>query len=321
MELIQVDPEKAVFQSNAITSGRYDFSACQMDILFMLLALLEKGDGPDKVYSIWVKDIEAITGRKWDYNQLRDATEEMGSRMFVIETEKSLKQLWMFQHIEYQKGKGYFDVKLSESIRPYLFDLKDNFTVMQLKSALSCSSKYAKRLYALCCQWRRSGIKNIPIGELKEMLFLKDPKGKEKEQFTQVAAFRNKVLEIAKRQINENTDIEFDYEIINGRRPHVKKGLDTVRLFIGRRKAAQMEINFQESLDSQKDLALIMGYGVGEIVANRILKTGKMALFKETVEGVKQQLQQRKGSQEGIKDPTAFLIGALKNKGINVSED
>jgi plasmid replication initiation protein len=321
MELMQVNPEKSIFQANAITSGRYDFTACQLDVLFMLLALLEKDDPIEKTYSIWVKDIEAITGRKWNYQQLKEATEDMGSRMFSVETEKTFTQLWLFSSIEYQIGQGYFDVNISHKARPYLFDLKDNFTVMQLRSALSCSSKYAKRLYAIACQWRTRGIVSISIGELKEMLFLKDPKGKEKEQFTNVYDFKSKVLEIAKRQINEHTDMEFDYEIINGRRPHVKKGLDTVKLFIGRKKEMQAAIDFHEPLDIQKEaaeLAQITSYGIGEVVAKRIIKSKKIQVFKDVVKDVTEKLKQSKGT---IKDPTAYLIGALKNNGINVSED
>ena len=318
MELPQIDPDKSIFQSNAITSGRYDFTACQLDILFMLLALLDKGDETNKVYPIYVKDIEAITGRTWQYNQLKDATEEMGSRVFSVETKKSFKQIWFFQMVEYQTGKGYFDVKLSEDIRPYLFDLKDNFTVIQLKSALLCSSKYAKRLYTLCCQWRSLGIISIPISDLKEKLFLKDPKGKEPEQFARITQFREKVLEIAKRQINKNTDIEFDFEICNKRGPHVKKNYDTVKLFIGRKKEIQMEINFKEPIQDQKDLAQITAYGIGEVVAKRILKAGRMEDFRKEVADL---LLKLKEPNHKIKDATAYLVAVLKKKGFNMGED
>lgn len=47
------------------------------------------------------------------------------------------------------KGTGSFNIKLNESAKPYFFDLKNNFTALQLKSVLNCSSKYAKRLYAI----------------------------------------------------------------------------------------------------------------------------------------------------------------------------
>ena len=52
------------FQSNAITEGRYDYTACQLNILFTLLASLQKGDPKDKVYTIAVKDIADLTGNE-----------------------------------------------------------------------------------------------------------------------------------------------------------------------------------------------------------------------------------------------------------------
>ena len=277
-----------------------------------------QNDKPNTFYPIHVKDIESITGRKWDYQTLIQPTEDMGSRMFSIEKETLYEQIWFFQSEKYQKGKGYFNVKLSEDIRPYLFYLKDNFTVIQLKSALLCSSKYAKRLYTLCCQWRSLGIISIPISDLKEKLFLKDPKGKEPEQFARITQFREKVLEIAKRQINKNTDIEFDFDICNKRGSHVKKNYDTVKLFIGRKKEIQMEINFKEPIQDQKDLAQITAYGIGDVVARRILKTGKMDEFRKVVAGL---LEKMKEPNHGIKDPTAYLVAVLKKKGFNMSED
>jgi plasmid replication initiation protein len=47
---------------------------------------------------------------------------------------------------------------------------------MQLKSTLSVTSKYAKRLYALGCQWRNVGKRRFEIEELKKMLGLIDKK-------------------------------------------------------------------------------------------------------------------------------------------------
>ena len=152
MELKDVDKDvKLIYQHNIITSGRYDYSACMLDILFMVLSGLEK----DKFeYNIHVNDIEYITGRNWNYKQLREATESIGSRMFEIETPEKLRQMWLFEYVDYLKGSGSFNVKINESARPYFFELKNNFTSMQLKSVLNCSSKYAKRIYGIACQWR-----------------------------------------------------------------------------------------------------------------------------------------------------------------------
>ena len=65
------------------------------------------------------------------------------------------------------------------------------------------------------------------IGELKEILGLKDPRGKEPEQYTKVSQLKEKVLDLAKRQINEHTDIVFDYELLKVR----GRSFDTIKLF------------------------------------------------------------------------------------------
>ena len=104
--------------------------------------------------------------------------------------------MWLFEYVEYVEGSSSFKVKINETARPYFFELKNNFTAMQLKSVLNCSSKYAKRLYGIACQWRSVGSKRFEIVELKKMLGLIDKKGN--EQYTEITAFRKEVLEIAK---------------------------------------------------------------------------------------------------------------------------
>ena len=161
MELRDVNQdEKVILQHNAITSGRYDFSSCQLDILFMVLAQLEVGE---LEYTIHTADIENITGRKWNIAQLTQSTELMLTKMFEIEDAEKYRQFVLFQYFDYLKGERTIRVKLSEVALPYFFELKNNFTAMQLKSTLSVTSKYAKRLYALGCQWRNVGKRRFEI--------------------------------------------------------------------------------------------------------------------------------------------------------------
>ena len=110
MDFQNIPLEKKIKQHNTITSGRYDFSACQLDVLFMLLANLNENDAPYKRYNIRVKDIELITGRKWNYQQLVDSNEDMMSRVFKIEEIDGLKQIVLFSEIKYLGGTGSFDI-------------------------------------------------------------------------------------------------------------------------------------------------------------------------------------------------------------------
>lgn len=309
MDLSDVNKDqKLIFQHNVITSGRYDYSSCMLDILFMVLSCLER----DKLkYVIYNHDIEEITGRKWNYKQLRDATGEIGSRLFEIETPERLRQLWLFEYVDYIKGTGSFEIKINESAKPYFFELKNNFTSLQLKSILNCSSKFAKRLYAIACQWRNVGTKKFEINELKTMLGLIDKKGN--EQFERISDFKLKVLDIAKKQISEHTDIEIDYEL-------KKRGREFywITLHISSQKLKQLEIDFEKPLIIQKFVTNLKAYGFSQEQAELIATKEKQKDFEILITELNEKIRQRKLK---IENSVGYLVGVYQNKGILPSKD
>ncbi|TPG59475.1 replication initiation protein [Hymenobacter nivis] len=241
-----VDRQVVIRQHNAITQARYDYSACQLDIFFYLLSCLQRNDAPDKEYTIYVKDIEQLTGRQWNYQQMREATADMGSRVFEVEDDQTYQQMWMFQKVEYIKGEGCLEIQLAAPIRPYLFNLKDNFTSYQLQSALKLSSKYAKRIYQLVSQWKdKETTRTYSLDEFKQMLYLKDPKGKAPEQFQNISQLKVRVLDIAVRQVSEHTDLKIDYLLIKKSRAY-----DAVRFTITRQLPPQPPIPFEQPDES-----------------------------------------------------------------------
>lgn len=304
MELLDIEKEeKIVLQHNVITSGRYDYSACMMDVLFMVLASLEKDK---RKYTIHAGNIEKITGRKWNYQQLKKSTEIIGSRVFEIQTEKKFIQLWLFSSVVYNLGEGSFTITINEEALPYFFELKNNFTAIHLKSVLSCTSKYAKRLYGIACQWRSVGTKRFEILELKKILGLVDKQGY--EQFERISDFKARVLDIAVKQINENTDISFSYELRKrGRTYH------WVTFFFENQRFKQLEIDFNESIDVQKYIRKIEVYGLTEEQAKIIASKMTEKQFDEVITEVNTRIRQ------GLKiknSTSAYLVGVMQKKGI-----
>lgn len=293
-------------QHNAITSGRYDFTSCQLDILFMVLSSLKEG----KIsYQIHVQDIELITGRKWNIQQLTNSTEQLLTRMFEIETEDRFRQFVLFQYFDYLKGSRTIEVKLSEVALPYFFELKNNFTHFQLKSVLNCTSSYAKRLYMLACQWKSIGRlpKPLLIVELKDMLGLVDKNGV--EQYQRISAFKADILEIAKKQINDHTDISFDYELFKRGRTftHIQIYVSTIK-----DTPQQLSIDFNTSVSYQKDVRTIMAYGISEEHAHLIVKDG----IDNFIKFVKKVNERAQKGQLSVDNAAAYIIGSYQKKGI-----
>ena len=304
MELRDVNQnEKVILQHNAITSGRYDFSSCQLDILFMVLAQLEIDE---LEYTIHTGDIEQITGRKWNIAQLTQSTEQMLTKMFEVEDSESYMQFVLFQYFKYLKGERTIKVKLSEVALPYFFELKNNFTALQLKSTLSVTSKYAKRLYALGCQWRSIGKKRFEIEDLKKMLGLIDKKGN--EQFERINDFKKYVLDIAKKQINEESDLSFDYKLIKQGR-----SFKWVEIFVNMKIAQQLEINFEETIDNQKYITKLITYGFSQMQAELITRKEKEKDFDILITELNEKI--RRGKLK-IENAIGYLIGIYQKKGI-----
>ena len=202
--------ELEIRQHNALTSARYDYTELQQDLMFFIISKL-RPDNKDS-YSLSIMELSKLTGKKYNAAYLHKATADMGSRVLEILTEKSYKQIWMFQQVEYHLGQGIIEFDLTKHILPYLFDLKDNFTSYELAAALRLTSKYAKRIYPLCSQWKDMGeTKKYDLQDFKKMLGLVDDKGKEKMK--QINELRAKVLDIAIKQINEHTELHVSYKL------------------------------------------------------------------------------------------------------------
>ena len=206
-----------VRQHNAITNACYEYSELQLDIFLYLLSRLRKNQ-PDGVYEVSVIEMSKLTGKKYDYQKLRLATEGMGSRMFEIPNETDKKgrqvwrQMWMFDRVDYIHGTGVIEVEFTRTIQPYLFDLKATFTSFQLYSALRLGSKHAKRIYTLCNQWKDKGqTPEYIIEDLKRMIGLVNEKGE--EEYGPFSMFRKRVLDESVKQINQHTDLQINYTL------------------------------------------------------------------------------------------------------------
>jgi plasmid replication initiation protein len=105
-------------------------------------------------------------------------------------------------------------------VRPLLFGLKDNFTMLELDLAISLKSKYSKRIYEILSSFRNVGSYHTTVEELKLTLGLIDPKTGV-EQLTVWTKFENDVLKKAMLEINKKTELNMSYTLRKwGRKYH-----------------------------------------------------------------------------------------------------
>ena len=100
---------------------------------------------------------------------------------------------------------GYVDIEIYSGLKPYLLKLQQEFTKYKLKNILFLHSAYSIRIYELLKQFENTKIKQISIVEFREIL--KIPKS------YQTKHLKPYILEPAKKELSEKTDIKFTYEL------------------------------------------------------------------------------------------------------------
>jgi plasmid replication initiation protein len=295
------DKLNEVRQHNIITTARYEMSAIEMDIVFCLLASIEQS----KIkYVIDIKELEKVTKRAWNYSQLQDATYKLNQRVYQYEDNRGYIQFSLLQSAEYIRGTGTIELMISEKAQPYLLDLKERFTSYKLQSALSLTSKYAKRIYQLASQWKSSGKVKYTIEELKHMLSLKDPKGKKTEQYKQAGQFRQFVLEPAKEQINAHTDLKIEYELHK-----IGRSFHSITFYIQSQKPKRKPLNFKNDEKAKRVLEIARELGINR---NDLLQ--EIAKDESTQKMLRKYANDIKlGNYEDIRNKAAYFIKMMEN--------
>lgn len=309
---------KTVIQHNAITNSRHDLKACQLDILYLLLSTIKDDDPLYKEYTLNFADIETLTGRKWNRTEFIKNTSGMGSKMYEIgvpnDIENDYTQLWLFQWITYKKGTTSVTVKLTDKATQFFFHLKNNFTMMELTSILSCDSKYAKRIYAICCQWINTGTKEYAVEDLRKMLMTD-------ESFKQWGQFKEKVLDKAKEEINKSTNINMEYTLRK-----TSRSFSHVTFKMKRKTAVQQQIDFSLPVEKQTEFSRSVAVlqketGFKQDMAERIANSisfDQIADYRKRI--IARYMKAMNGQLPTIKDIPKYFLAMLKEDGIQIKK-
>ena len=199
-----------VSKDNDLIEAKYRLTVQEQRLLAIMISDIKPEDIDFKKYRYKISDI-----LKWlqiddkgYYQKLRAITRKLISRGITISNkqENTIFQTSWLAGAKYYIKKGYIDLTFHPDLKPYLLQLQSCFTQYALQNVLELKSKYAFRLYELCKQYQNIGKRKFQIDELRELL------GLEKGELKKWSAFKERVLNIAQREINKHTDIKIKYE-------------------------------------------------------------------------------------------------------------
>jgi plasmid replication initiation protein len=107
---------------------------------------------------------------------------------------------------EYKKGEGIVQLEISAKLHPFLLDLKSHYTSYRLANILPLRSGYSIRVYELLKQYETIGERYLGVSEMRQMMEIKE------NEYKNYNDFKKKVILKAQKELQEKTDICFDFK-------------------------------------------------------------------------------------------------------------
>ena len=207
-----------VVKSNILLrEARYNLTSNQQKLLIYLISKVEADDKDFKTVELSVMDYCHITNTGVGsniYTEIKKDLKKLSDKSVWIDNEDGSETLFRWiDTTTLKRGenglakKGKIDVILSESLRPYLIGLKQNFTKYRLFNVLVLKSKHSIRLYELFKSYLYLGKWKVSVELLKEILDITD-------KYSKYQDFNKRVLKQAVEEINNITDLWITYEPI-----------------------------------------------------------------------------------------------------------
>ena len=245
-----------VTQANSLVYAAYEMSLQEKRLLLLLMSMVRQDHTKFHTYCIPVKQIAEFLGidKKRAYQVIRTSCKKLMSRVLDVEKpDGEWKQFHWVSTAHYmpkgksRTGEAELELKIHDELHPLLLELKKQFASVPLEHIANLSSYHSIRIFEILFH-KSHKLKNpkvrMELDDLKRYL------GVEKS-YPNFSNFKIKILEPAKKNLEEKTPIKFTYS-------NVKKGNKVVAIdFVVTKnsliKAEQLELN----LDAPRTLRFL----------------------------------------------------------------
>lgn len=201
-------PGDIVKKSNTLIRNKISIeSVTSARVLASLIATIRVDDTEFKdLYKIKVSDFIADDSGR-GYKNVKLACDELAKSFVSFENkkEKDYDVLPFFMSISLRKG--VITAKFNPLTKPYLLELKENFTQYNVLEYLKLPSIYSQRMFELLKSYSKLPECFFTIEELHRILNVPD-------SFNRYPDFRRRVLDKAHKDINAKTGLKYEWEAV-----------------------------------------------------------------------------------------------------------
>ena len=303
-------------KDNDLIQAKYRVGLHEQRLLYAVLGAIRTDDEVFNKYTIDLKTLAQLHGLTTNnavYTQLHQAAEELLVTVVDISRGNTVRKTTWLNYVEYVPNEAQLKVTIHDELKPYLLQLKRNYTQYNLAAVANFRNSYSIRFYELLKMRQNMGkggqfYIEYTIAELKKLL------GIQSHEYKQATDLRARVIKPALEEINTQTDlkiIQTDY---------IKKGraIHAINIVAEPKKQRMLaledpkDIPPQESQPEQRPKAVqaLLDFGFSESEARALVRTHKGEKITQALAYVAHKRQERE-----LKDPCAYMRTILKGDG------
>lgn len=215
--------KELIVKSNHVIEAGYRLTLQEQRVVLMCITQIKKGQKIDAYtpFVVTASDFSdmfsiPLTGA---YSELQTVADRLYERSVTVyqpdpeePTLEATRTRWI-SAIDYIPKTGKIRIYFAAKMIPYISMLEGGFTRYNMAYIAKMNSVYGIRFYELMKSWlfgepRRT--KTVEIGEIKELLALRDHKGN--YQYPSIKDFKLNVLNKAMSDINDHSDLNASYK-------------------------------------------------------------------------------------------------------------
>lgn len=191
----------------------------QQKIMFFLTSRIQPDDKDFEEYTFKIVDFCRVCGLDsvggHSYEIIKDSVQALADKSVWVKKNDDEKDdteilLRFIEKAEISKESGTIKIIISDDMKPYLLQLRKNYTSFELLYTLRFKRKASPRLYEILKSRHYDILKpyvyEIEVEQLRELLNADD-----KETYKEYRYFNKMVIKPAVKEINEQTDITVTY--------------------------------------------------------------------------------------------------------------
>ncbi len=237
---LQIKENNIVSKSNTLIEANSRLNLVEQKMLLCLASNIEPNDRDFKTYTFPIKQFHDLLGLNGStkYTELSKITKELLSKVIEIRAGEELIQVSWLSSAIYNRNKGTIDMRFDPLLKPFLLELSSKFTSYRLANVVKLKSTSAIRIYELLKQYEDLKERTISLENLRYYLDAMDV-------YPNYANFKQRVLKPSQKELNQKTDISFEFEEIK-----LGRKVQKIRFIIRSQKKKDSDlVHFEKKLD------------------------------------------------------------------------